>query len=227
MHGTIKIASLAMLTVLVILAISSPKPASAFIVCQITGTNYAYPTQVSPGQPVALSVSLAGSCSPSDTGYYSARVDIVDTSNRILTSNNGAMSYRANNGYPFTITISNNVTAPSISGSWNLQYVVYVFVSNGSGTETDYKAVKSVAIQVGPAMTETVVQNATTSSTTSTSNLATTTSTLATSSPTVQPAVQSTSAGSDEVYIAIAAIFAALFLIAIGLYLKERRNQPK
>ena len=148
-------------------------------------------------------------------------------SNRILASNLGAMSYGANNGYPFTITISNNITAPSISGSWNLHYIVYVFVSNGSGTETDYKAVKAVAIQVGQAMTSATVQNATTSSATSTPTAATTSMTLATSSPTLQPAVQNTgiSAGPDEVYLALAAIFAALFLIAIGLYLKARRNK--
>jgi hypothetical protein len=217
-----------MLTVIVLVAFSSSKPASAFIVCQITGTNYAYPTQVNPGQSVTFSVSLAGSCSPSDTGYYSARVDMVDASNRILKSNIGAMSYRANNGYPFTITIANNLTAPRTTGSWNLQYVVYVFVSNGSGTETDYKAVKPLAIQVGTEAMATTIQNATTSSTASISSLPTAATTNTTSSPAIQPPAQSTgsASGPNQVYVGVAVTSVALIVVVIGLYMKARRNKP-
>lgn len=220
-----KIGCLVTLTVLATLALSIPQPVSGFVVCQITGTNYSYPTQANPGQPVALSVTLSGACSPSDTGWYAARVDIVSRSNTILTSNSGAMSFRANNGYPFTVTISDNLTAPTIPGSWNLQYVVYVFVSNGSGDEIDYKAIKPVAIQVGQPIAVTTVENMTTNSTSSSPTLATNSATA--TSLALQTVAQNAEqiSNQNDTYLVLAVIFAALFLAALGLYLKERRKK--
>jgi len=226
MSRSIRTGCLVMLTVLMFLALSTAKPASGFVVCQITGTNYSYPTQVSPGQPVALSVTLSGSCSPSDTGWYAARVDIANSANTILSSNSGAMSFRANNGYPFTVTISDNLTSPTTLGSWNLQYVVYVFVSNGSGDEIDYTATKSVTIQVGQPMIATTVENTTTRTTSIFPTLATNSTTA--TFPTIQTIAQSAEQAPNQngTYLALAVVFAALFLVALGLYLKERRKKP-
>jgi len=215
---------------LVVLAISIPKPASGFVVCQISNTSYNYPTQASPGQPVVFSVTLSGVCNPSDTGYYSARVDLVDMSNTILTSNSGAMSYAANNGAPFTITISDHLNAPPTNGPWSLQYVVYVFVSNGSGIETDYKAAKPVTLQIGVG---TVVQSASNSTATSSiysssSSIVPTplsNSTSAQSIPAVTQPIGSSS-GSDNLYSGLTATFAVLFIVALGLYLREKRSKP-
>jgi len=216
----------------VLLSVFSSRHASGFIVCQITNASYNYPGQANPGQQVEFSVTLSGACNPSDTGYYSARVDLVDMSNTILTSNSGAMSYAANNGAPFTITISDRLNAPATSGSWNLQYVVYVFVSNGSGVETDYKAVKPIALQIGQGTLVQSVANSTTSSniySSSAINPVQTTASNSSSAHSIPSVAQTTvpSGSSDNLYLSIAVVFAALFVIAMALYIRERRNKTK
>jgi hypothetical protein len=229
MYRLIKITSLIMLIAL--LSLFAPSPSSAFVVCQVTNTSYNYPNQANPGQQVQFSVTLSGACNPSDTGYYSARVDLVDMANTILTSNSGAMSYAANNGAPFTITISDHLNVPATSGLWNLQYVVYVFVSNGSGIETDYKAVKSITLQIGTVV-QSVANSTSTSSTYSSSSAIIPPQTIASNSSSAQsiPSLAQTTgpSGSPEnLYISIAVTFAALFVIAMALYVREKRNKTK
>jgi hypothetical protein len=183
-------------------------------VCQITNVTYSNPSNVDPGQPVTVSATVSGSCAPSDAYYYSARVDITDVSGRIIASNSAPISYTANNGQPFTITVPNQLTAPGV-GSWVFQYVVYVYVSAGTGNGVDYQTVQPETIEVGQVTITQTVYNTTT---------AQATPSLTVTTQTVTQTISLTFS-SEQMYPVLAAAFGILFVISLALLIRQRKRR--
>ena len=192
--------------------------------CQISNFTYNYPQQVMPGQNFSTKVDVSGVCAPDDANYYSIRVDLNNMLGQVLSVNSVPIGY--SQGQNWTITMPNQVTAPTNEGSWQIQFAVYIFAAVGSGGTLDSVTIKPVTIQVGTAEnTQTVSSNVVT-----TLNQAEvpTTSMTSTVAPTSNvPSLQA--AGSDQstaqLYRISAAFLVIILLVMIVILVKQRKHK--
>jgi len=145
------ISSVGLLTV-VVLMLGSWLTAPVFATfCQISNIAYNYPQQVSPGQSFTTTVTVSGVCASDDADYYSIRADLNDMSGSVLSF--ASMPIGFSQGQSWTIPVLNQVTAPTSSGPWRIQFAVYIFAAIGSGTRVDSITYNPVTIQVGTSQT--------------------------------------------------------------------------
>jgi len=116
----------------------------AQVTCQIA-IAHDYPRQAVPGQRIQVATHVSGSCiSPFVTiNTYTVRVDATDAG-AIVSSNSSFSGYESES---FSVTIINSVVAPSMSRTWSLSLIIYVFA--GDSTEPSYTRTDTVPIRVG------------------------------------------------------------------------------
>jgi len=117
--------------------------------CQYSNVAYNYPSQVSPGERFMVSISLPAVCSQANNYHLTARFDVENGKNWVLASNYTQDGFVPNNGKPFTFTVTNGLTAPSKPGPWQLQFIVYAFMSEDDALGLDYEVKAHETIQVG------------------------------------------------------------------------------
>jgi len=146
--------------------------------CQYSSVDYSYPNEVNPGQQFVVSISLPTICPQANNYHVMARFDVENSMDRVLASNYTQYGFMPNNGKLFTFVVTNSLTAPSTSGTWRLQFIVYAFISEDDADGLDYKIQATETIQVGQRPTPTQAINTTVlatpkSSQTSTNNSST------------------------------------------------------
>jgi hypothetical protein len=96
-----------------------------------------------------VSISLPAVCSQANNYHLTARFDVENGKNWVLASNYTQDGFVPNNGKPFTFTVTNGLTAPSKPGPWQLQFIVYAFMSEDDALGLDYEVKAHETIQVG------------------------------------------------------------------------------
>ncbi len=207
--------------VLVLLASWFTVPAFATF-CQISSISYNYPRQVLPSQSFTTTVTVSGVCAPDDANYYSVRTDLNDISGLVLSAVSVPIGF--SQGQNWTVNAENQLTAPTSSAPWQIQFAVYIFAAVGSGGTLDSATFKPVTIQVGttqPAQTTTSINLTTTqteappvmiSSTALTSSTA-----LNQTTETAQPFL--------DVYRGVAAVLVLILLVMVVVLVKQRQNR--
>lgn len=115
--------------------------------CQISNITYDYPQQILPNQTFQATVNVSGDCASGNSYYYVLRADLNDMSGQILSSNYTSIGYNWQN---WQVTVPNQLTAPMDTGSWQVQFIVYIFANTNEGGGTmDIRTTKQVTIQVG------------------------------------------------------------------------------
>lgn len=112
--------------------------------CQISNVAYNYPQKVTPSQSFSATVNVSGVCARNFDYTYMVRVDLSNMPGQILASNFGSIGYGT--GQNWQVTVPNHITAPGSVGSWQIQFIVYVFGNGDTGL--DYKTIKPVTIQI-------------------------------------------------------------------------------
>lgn len=211
-----------LLTVLVLIGGWFTAPAFATF-CQVNNVSYNYPQQVSPGQSFTTTVTVSGVCASDDADYYSVRSDLNDMSGVVLSDVSVPIGF--SQGQNWTVNVQNQVTAPTSSVSWQIQFAVYVFAAIGSGGTIDSATYKPVTIQVGtpqPAQTVTSISLTTTQTEAPPVMISSTALTPITApnqtTETTQPSV--------DVYRAVAAVLVLILLVMVVVLIKQRRNKP-
>jgi len=240
MEGALPVNRRSLVLMIALLASVLMNPTNGFLsrayafgpTCQYSSVDYSYPNEVNPGQHFVVSISLPTTCPVANNYHVMARFDVENTMDRVLASNYTQYGFMPNNGKPFTFLVTNGLSAPSTSGAWRLQFVVYVFISEDDADGLDYKVQALETIQVGQQSTTTQVSNNTLTATTENSQ----TSTI--NSPTnasVQMATQPESNGGPSMIEAyIVALIVILGIAALILVKKrpkanhsvESREQP-
>jgi len=187
--------------------------------CQISNISYNYPQQVSRGQTFTTTVTVSGVCAPDDANYYSIRSDLNDMSGLVLSDISVPIGY--SQGQSWNVTAQNQVTSPTSSTSWQIQFAVYIFAAVGSGEIIDSVTYKPVTIQVG---TSQVTQTSTsTSLTTNQTPAPPVTSMTALTSSTVS--TQTTESASIEIFRGLAAVLVLVLLTMMVVLIKQRRSR--
>jgi hypothetical protein len=149
-------------------------------------------------------------------------VDVTDRSNRVLASNYTQAGFVPNNGKPFSLTVSNDLAAPSSLGIWQIEFDVYTFVSVDPANGLDYQTKSPGSIQVGQAS----VQSG--NSTTTLSALATANPIISTTlrpQPTTSLAAETEPATSSiESYEIIALALAVVLIVTLVLFARRKKR---
>jgi len=145
------ISTVGLLTVAVLMLGSRLATPAFASFCQISNISYSYPQQVSPSQSFTTTVTVSGVCASDDADYYSIRADLNDMSGSVLSFASVPIGY--SQGHNWTIHVLNQVTAPTSSGPWRIQFAVYIFAAIGSGTRVDSITYNPVTIQIGTSQT--------------------------------------------------------------------------
>ena len=127
-------------TVVVLIGSWFTTPAFATF-CQISSISYNYPQQVLPGQSFSTTVTVSGVCAPDDANYYSVRSDLNDISGFVLSAVSVPIGF--SQGQNWTVNVQNQVTAPTSSASWQIQFAVYIFAAVGSGGDTRFSSIQT------------------------------------------------------------------------------------
>ncbi len=189
--------------------------------CQYSNVAYNYPNHVNPGEQFMVSISMPAVCPVANNYHLTARFDVENGMNRVLASNFTQNGFVPNNGKPFTFTVANQITAPTKSGPWQLQFIVYMFISEDDALGLDYKVQASQTIQVGQPAQPQTGNNTVTSTTPVSSTLST-----ATLPTTTQPTVEMTSPppSSNNPYEVIAAVLAVLLILTLVLLVRRKTH---
>lgn len=123
---------------------SSPAFASF---CQVSNISYNYPQEVSSGQSFTATVTVSGVCAADDADYYSIRSDLTSMSGLVLSSAYSSIGFSQDQQW--TVSVQNQVTAPTNSGAWQIRFVVYIFADIGGGDRMDSVTFKPATIQIG------------------------------------------------------------------------------
>jgi hypothetical protein len=179
--------------------------------CTVIGWNPNYPTQVAPGQGVQVTTTISVSCAQWRT-FYSARVDLVDTSSgRLFSTSAFQIGWKPN----VTATVSNAAIAPQATGTWNLQLNLYIFEE--AGMVGSFK--HPLSIVVGTANSS--AQQTTTAYSSATSQMAVASNVTSAVNQPAPAAIPSSTPGSRVAYVAVA--IAAACVIGILLFVFRRR----
>jgi hypothetical protein len=158
-------------------------------------------------------------CPQTNNYHITARFDIENTTNRVLASNYTQYGFMPNNGKPFTFSVTNDLTAPSKPGSWPLQFIVYVFMSEDDALGLDYKvtAIKAIQVEQPPPLQ--------TSNSTVTSLAGTTAgnSVVSTTSESIAGAPSESASNSDELFQIIGAVVVAILAVALAFLTRRKR----
>jgi len=109
----------------------------------LTATNY--PHSASPNQVVSVSTTVSGSCTSDGEDYFAVRVDVVDKSSLVLSSNSTPIGYNANN---FSIVVHNAARTPAGNQSWSVNVNTYL-IAAGAASGKYLLNSTSIMIQVG------------------------------------------------------------------------------
>ena len=218
----VKVIMIIALSVLVLLAMSSGFLTRTYAfgpTCQYSNADYTYPSEVSPNEQFVVSISMPTVCPQTNNYHIVARFDVENTTNRVLASNYTQYGFMPNSGKSFTFNVTNDLTARSKPGVWQLQFIVYVFMSEDDADGLDYKVTAIKAIQV-----EQPVPFQTSNSTV-TSLTETTAGNLTFSAPTqsIAEVVQSTNS-SSELFEVIGAVVVAMAVIALVLLTRRKHG---
>jgi hypothetical protein len=197
---------------ILILAISyslSAMPIQAAL-CPVTNLAVNYPHTVTPGQWVQIQVTVIVACSPSAIGgEYQGTIQLMPTGiTRVITTQ--AMSG------PVTSVI---VTAPTVTGQWNLTVVVTIIDESYGLGSVDSITNQPISIQV---------QNPVSYLTTTVTTYATSTATVATPTSTFTiTTLQSFSlTPAAQPYLQFSTVLSA-FAFAVALFMLHRTRQKK
>jgi hypothetical protein len=207
-------------TVVVLIGSWFTTPAFATF-CQISSISYNYPQQVLPGQSFSTTVTVSGVCAPDDANYYSVRSDLNDISGFVLSAVSVPIGF--SQGQNWTVNVQNQVTAPTSSASWQIQFAVYIFAAVGSGGALDSAAFKPVTIQVGttqPAQTSTSIGLTTTQTEAPPVMISTALTSITAPNQTTETAQPSL-----DVYRGVAAVLVLILLVMIVVLIKQRQNK--
>lgn len=216
-----RILSIIALTAMILLSASTTflTQTSAFgPTCQYSNVAYSYPNEVGPDQKFVVSISLPAVCPQTNNYHITARFDVENNMNRVLASNYTQDGFVPNNGKLFTFIVTNDLTAPSAPGPWQLQFIVYAFMSEDDALGLDYQVQTHGIIQVGQSIP---LQ-------TSNSTIRSTTTQSPTPSKTTLPTTtQSTPetiglSSSNELYEIIAAVIAVLLTFTLILLIRRK-----
>jgi hypothetical protein len=220
----IRIVIIIALTVLILLTASTTFLRQTYAfgpTCQYSNVAYNYPNEVSPSEQFIVSISLPAVCPQASNYHITARFDVENSMNRVLASNFTQDGFVPNNGKPFTFTVTNDLTAPSKRGSWQLQFIVYAFMSEDDALGLDYKVQASEIIQVGqPIQLQT--SNSTVTSTTTQSLTLSTTTFPTTTQPTAE--IVGPTSSSNEMYQVIAAVIAVLLIFTLAILIRRKTH---
>ena len=115
--------------------------------------------------------------------------------------------------------MTNQLTAPSKPGPWQLQFIVYAFISEDDADGLDYKITAHETIQVGQSVPVQVSNNTVTPAAAESSTLSTT------MLPTyMQPTAEALGPAftSNELYQITAAVIAVLLISALVLLIRRK-----
>lgn len=115
--------------------------------CPVSNMSFKYPQQIQPNQSFTTSVTISGVCAPDDAYYYSIRSDLNSQNGLVLSQQSTPIGY--SQGQHWDITVQNQITAPTTSGSWPIIYAVYIFADVGGGFTIDSISYKPITILVG------------------------------------------------------------------------------
>ena len=104
-----------------------------------------------PGQGFATTLTVSGVCAADDADYYSIRSDVNDMSGLVLSEVSVPIGY--SQGQSWTISVKNQLSAPTSPAPWRIQFAVYIFAAIGSGGIIDSVTYNLVTIQVGTMQT--------------------------------------------------------------------------
>jgi len=220
----LRIRTIIVLTSLILLTTSTVSVTRTYAfgpTCQYSNVVYNYPTQVSPGEQFIVSISLPAVCPVANNYHVTARFDVENSMNRVLASNFTQDGFVPNNGKPFTLTVTNEIIAPSKTGPWQLQFIVYMFMSEDDAIGLDYKVQTTHAIQVGQPIQSQTSNNTVTSATTTSSTFST-----IVFPTTTQTTVEMTgpTPSSNELYQIIAAVVAVLLILTLVLLIRRKTH---
>jgi len=205
-------------------------PSSAFLTrtyafgptCQYSSVDYNYPNEVNPNQQFMVSIAMPTVCPQANNYHVMARFDVENSMSRVLASNYTQYGFVPNNGKPFTFIVTNQLTAPSKPERWQLQFIVYAFISEDDADGLDYKVTAPETIQVGQPMPVQTSNNTVTSTTPESSTLSTTTFPTITQSTAeaLGPATNS----NDELYQITATAIAILLIFTLILLMRRKSH---
>lgn len=206
-------------------------PVSAQSSCYLASVKPAYPDVVPAGQHFQVSTTVSASCSGAADPFNDIRVDLIDAHAQnqpaILSSNKYSWSLLS--AQSVTATITNDVIAPSETGTWVLQVEAYV-IGRPSGTALA-SSHQLFNVQVVPyTPTSTTSSVTTTSSITTTTSLTTKSVTSATSQQVILPTstLTTTYTPSGSARQDNSTYYAALFILliaVIGIIVVLRRKK--
>jgi len=216
----VKVTMIIALSVLVLLAMSSGFLTRTYAfgpTCQYSNVDYNYPSQVSPNEQFKVSISMPTVCPQTNNYHIVARFDVENTTNRMLASNYAQYGFMPNSGKPFTFTVTNDLTAPSKPGPWQLQFIVYVFMSEDDADGLDYKVTATKAIQVEQPMPLQTSNSTVTSLTETTAG----SSTFSAPTESIAEVAQSTNS-SSKLFEFIGAVVVAMVVVALVLLARRK-----
>ena len=192
--------------------------------CQISNFTFNYPQQVIPDQNFNTTVTASGVCAPDDADWYSIRVDLNTMSGQVLSMESVPIGY--SQGQNWTITVPNQVTAPTTAGSWQILFAVYIFAAIGSGGRLDSVTINPVTIQVGTIETAESTSSSVVTSLTQAQVPATNmTSTVASTSNVPSLQTDGSDQFSAQLYRILAAFLVVVLLVMIVILVKQRQGK--
>lgn len=208
------------LLVMVGLMMGATFPSAVFAnFCQISNISYNYPQQLSPRQSFITTTKVSGTCAPDDSYYYSIRVDLSDMAGQVLSYTSVPIGYGS--GQYWQVTVLNQVTAPTSVGSWQIQFIVYVFGNINSGGIMDSKTTNMVIIQLGTMQTTQSISSSTTVSQAAVQATVITTKTSTSIVLSTQTAMVPSSGG---LYASLVVLIVIIVLVIVLLFTKQRQR---
>ena len=122
-------------------------PSATASLCQTIGASTVYPHSALPNQAVSFMTTVVGSCTSDGEDYFAVRVDLVDSSSMILSSNSTPIGYNANN---FTVNVRNAAVSPNNNQSWPIKVDTYL-VQAGAASGKYLVNSTAITIQIGAA----------------------------------------------------------------------------
>ena len=182
------------------------------------------PPSVEAGETLEVSTFVTGSCDPSM--FYAVRVDLQDArSSQVFSS--VTLPYAPVSAY-FTVTITNQATAPTTLGFWALQINAYLLAGVNGGVVANSQQLFTVYVTpyTTPTTTQTVITNSTSSLLQTSVNSTTQTTTILTgSSSSVATSTSSVAAPTYQTStVAIIAVAVVILAVFIVLMLFRRRH---
>jgi hypothetical protein len=217
----VKVIMIIALSVLVLLTASLGFVAHTYAfgpTCQYSSVSYNYPSEVSPNEQFTVSISMPTVCPQTNNYHIVARFDVENTTNRVLASNYTQYGFMPNNGKPFAFNVTNDLTAPSKPGPWQLQFIVYVFMSEDDADGLDYKVTAAKAIQVEQPLPVQTRSSTVTSLAPMTEGIPA----IPTTTQSIAETVGATT-NSNELLQVIAVVVAAILVITLALLIRRRR----